>query len=61
MDFKISRADKTRTLCLIGANLILILGLTSLTYALGMQNGTINFVDLIFEAASGVVAFLLFA
>jgi len=60
MDFKIARGNKTRTLYLISVNLILTLGLTSLIYALGTLNDTVNFVDLIFEAASGFVAFGLF-
>ncbi len=60
MDFKIARGNKTRTLYLISVNFILTLVLTSLIYALGTQNDTVNFVDLTFEAASGFVAFVLF-
>ncbi|MFT7242846.1 MAG: diguanylate cyclase (GGDEF)-like protein [Candidatus Azotimanducaceae bacterium] len=60
MDFEIARGNKTRTFYLIGTNLLLTVGLTILIYVMGTQNSTINFVDLIFEAASGFVAFVLF-
>jgi diguanylate cyclase (GGDEF)-like protein len=60
MEFRIARGDKSRSLYLIGANLGVTQAIAILVFTLGISQSTVDYVDVVFEAASGTVAFLLF-
>ena len=60
MDFRIERSEKTRALYLMTANLGVTLTSAIVIFTLGTSHNNIDYVDVVFEAASGTVAFLLF-
>jgi diguanylate cyclase (GGDEF)-like protein len=60
MEFRIVRGSKTRALYLTALNLGVTATIFALVYGLGHSNSSVNFIDLLFEAASSCFAFLLF-
>ena len=60
MEFRIARGDKSRALYLVAANLGVTQAIAVLVFTLGTSHSNVDYVDVIFEAASGTVAFLLF-
>lgn len=60
MEFRISKGNKTRSLYITGLNLGITFAMLVAMSSLGESLGDVDVIDLIFEATSGVVAFLLF-
>ena len=60
MEFRIVRGDKPRALYLVAANLGVTQAIIVLVFTLGLSHGEIDYIDIVFEAASCIFAFLLF-
>ncbi len=60
MEFRIAKSNKARTLYLTITNLGITLTIATVIFYFGQIHNEIHYIDLIFEAASGVVAFAAF-